>query len=339
MDERINEQMDEQISEQVNEQIENEAPVNEPAETSMLVNGTPNNKYCENCGTALKESEEFCPQCGHKSDSIIENDVANKINQFNQGLENTKTKKKKTLKIVIIILSIVVVLAAVAIGGYLYFKGKADDVKKYMGKTDYTKAVSSYEDLGFIGEALFREELVDDFVKEVQENPYTSSSELVNETMIEKYKGYKEISNAMGITSEDGTNVVEYIDKVLELDAYVKYNEISACVMATTSDISTCYEYIGDASDSTYFADSYMQLAAGYASDAYDTASTYDTSEYLVDEYVDNLYELDEVLWDFTYGIYSGDTTCITEVGEIMGDVADVLSAVSDIIDDLPEIN
>lgn len=70
---------------------------------------------CGKCGSPLAEGQEFCGKCGQKVGIVLDQNVSNAINQFNQNVA-VKKKPKKTW---LVILSIVLVVGILGSIGYV----------------------------------------------------------------------------------------------------------------------------------------------------------------------------------------------------------------------------
>ena len=68
---------------------------------------------CGKCGTELQEGQAFCPKCGQKADVAVDASLNSAINQFNAGVE--KKKKKKALLPIILGGVAVVIVALILI--------------------------------------------------------------------------------------------------------------------------------------------------------------------------------------------------------------------------------
>ena len=339
--------------EEVVEKTENSADNDEETLQEVVENtgeevvATNSLKKCSKCGVELNEEQIFCPKCGNKRDFQINEEVSSAIEKFNQGIEKKAKKKKNKVKILIVLLSIIAVLVAAVIAMYCYFNSKAETLIEEIKSNNVTATTISddYNALTPIGQMFFKEEIVNAFVDLVSSNQYVNTTNLiVDEELIDNYEKYKEVSTALDITSEDDTNVVEYIDAVLKLAQYEKYNDVSRCILNSASDYADCLEYIKDAGDfSTY---RFMRLYIGYAyssaGDAVAKAKIYSSGDELCNEYIDALETLEDELGDLYYdiGYYSSASvnSALDTITGIVSDIADAKDSVEDIVDTLPEI-
>ena len=302
---------------------------------------------CSKCGTELTSEQIFCPNCGHKNDILIENDVADAIQKFNEGIDKKAKKKKGKTKVLIISLSVIAALVVLVVASFFYFNSKVENIIKKIESGNVSKTViDDYNALTPVGQAFFRDKIIDTFVKRVSDNPYSNTilQGVVNKELLDEYSEYKNFADTINITDKDGTNVVEYIDEVLELNQYKKYNDVQRCVLNSISSYEKCLDYVNDAGDfSTY---SFMKLYIGYAhsaaSDAVSEAKEYSTSDTLCTQYVGALETLEEELSDLYYGTgyYSSSdvSTALKTLNDILTDLTDAESSVETIVSNLPEI-
>lgn len=301
-----------------------------------------NVKICTGCGAELGENEVFCSQCGTKYGTALDQNVETNMNQ-----PDTKQKKRKNK----LIIAVSIIVAAIVITGiivavkYNYYKGTADSIVDNLKKENYDVVVSDYEKLGMIGEKLFREDVVDEFVNTVKNNKYSlgTDSNVANGDSIEKYEKLKTVCKAMEITSKDDTNVKEYIDAVLNLKQYVKYNELVACIMASKDNLTKSFDYISEASDSTYLRTTYLKLSYDSALSAITSASKYNSQEFRVSEYVDLLKNYKNALFGLAYGTITSARTSecskyISEIGDMVDDVSSILKSAKEMQDNLPQL-
>lgn len=334
--------------------VMNEAPVEmsaAPAEVPAAP--VPTLRPCVQCGMELLESQIFCPRCGQKNDipqnsAPIAGEVSDAIAQFNQGIVQQATKKKKKTKVLIVVLVIVALLIAAAVGGYTMLQKQADIVIDAIRAADpvSTTIQEEYETLTPIGQLLFREKIVKAFADEVSDHAYTTvTGTLVNTSALDRYATYKRIGEVLNITSEDGTNVMEHIDAVLKLNAYVQYNGVYKCVTASVSSYSDCLDYISDATDysSYYLVRLYLGYAYTSAKNAYTSAKTYSVGDTLCTKYVNALNTMKQELYDLYYdvGYYSSSSvsSAMTTISGIVSDVSDAKESVEDIVESIPDVH
>ncbi len=95
-------------------------------------------------------------------------------------------------------------------------------------------AAQEYSSIGF-GKTFYREEIVHKFAEYVKKDIYNNPVEnvfnahfentsLVDSAALKRYEEYKKFCIATNISINDGTNIKEYIDSVLLLKEYEKYN-------------------------------------------------------------------------------------------------------------------
>lgn len=316
-------------------------------ENKFSVDNTEDIKRCSQCGAELTKEQIFCPHCGQKNDVYVSGEVNDAIQQFNQGIVKQAKKKKKKTKLLIILLIVFGIIAAGIVGVYIYFnnqvEGIIDEIRS--NSPSATTIETDYKALTPVGQLLFRGKIIDAFVDEVSDNAYTSSSsQLVNESALDKYSVYKKIGTALGITADD-TNVMTHINKVLTLESYEKYNDVSKCVINSIEAYTDCLEYMGDAGDSSsyYIIKLYVGYAHTYAQSALSSARTYSSGDSLCTQYVNALDTIEEALSDlyYDYGYYSSSSvsSAMGTISDIVSDISDAEDDVEDIVNSIPKIN
>lgn len=66
-------------------------------------------KHCSKCNAELQDSHAFCPQCGQKIELPVHEAVSSKISQYNDAVQNKKSKKPIVLGIVSVLVVIVII--------------------------------------------------------------------------------------------------------------------------------------------------------------------------------------------------------------------------------------
>lgn len=86
-----------------------------------MIMPAPQVNRCNNCGTELMPGQEFCPNCGQKANLMVDSGVNNAINQFNNNIAQKSGFKLKTPHIIAIaggaVALIVVILIVVLTAG------------------------------------------------------------------------------------------------------------------------------------------------------------------------------------------------------------------------------
>lgn len=300
--------------------------------------------YCPQCAAPLTAAQLFCPHCGCKNEPPSSK-TFDAIEQFNQELLEKKQKKKKTTTILAILFGCIGLIAVAFISLYVVFDRRVETII-----TEFQEDIPSvatirteYEALTPIGQALFREEIVDAFIAEVAENQYTSSSDkIVNSAALDRYDSYKLIATTLDIPDDDGSNVVAHIDKVLELKDYEKYNDTAVCVLKSIDDLTTCMEYMNDAAGSYYVFKLYIGRAHTYANRALSTAKTYSTDHTICIEYINAISTIEKELRTLYYNNdfnSSNLTKAMDTVNQTFDNITDTIDTVEAIEDLIPEIN
>lgn len=294
---------------------------------------------CPKCGMKLAKDDLFCAQCGQKIDA------------FNEEVEKKAKKKKKIKKFLTCVAVALVVLAGVGVGVYKFYESKGEKIVKIMRQESFEAdtVVAQYKELGPIGQALVRDELVDAFVDVVKANQYQSMYEsedvegLVNSEVLAEYEEYKKVVKAMKITSKDGTNVVEYINAVLKLKKYEEYNGLIICTANSLEDYNTGIDYIVTASNSSYYTVMiYTRYALSYLEDAVEGAKANNSGDEMTTKYISAMEKVKDSMYNIVNGngnLSSSAAEGMTEIAMLMNDMSDVMGKVKEIENELPELH
>lgn len=199
----------------------------DPAEINTFISP----RICAGCGRELAEGEDFCPSCGRRADSETGSGDSGHIDQ---NIPSGKKKNKKA-KIVLGIILCILLLIGGTVGGFCVLNAKAKSVIEQIDdrSVDSSEFEDSFSSLGALGKALFGEKIQAAFVQTVKADPYTNYTDdgytLIYMHRIDAYKRYDAIAGIIGLTPEK-SNVCDYIDAVLELEAFKSYNAISKVV-------------------------------------------------------------------------------------------------------------
>ena len=305
--------------------------------------GTNPSEVYSNCGPPLGEEQTSCPKCGQQTDLKPGEDVSAAIEQFNQGIVKKSAKKKKIIKLLIILLIVVGIVVAGVVGGYVFFKGQAEEIiDEITSNNPSSKTImADYEALTPLGQIFFREKIVDAFVDLVSDNVYTEpSSGIVNESALEKYATYKKIGTALKVTSDDDTNVMSHIDAVLKLKEYVKYNGVYGCMASSANHFAECSDYIDEATQSSsyYLMKLYIGYAHSAAKRAASAARSSSSGDTLCTQFVNAADDFEDELSNMYYGYYSNFSSAWNKITSIVDEVGDAVESVEKIQDRIPKI-
>ena len=197
-------------------------------------------------------------------------------------VDNEQTAKKekkhinKKIVLAIIIPSMLIIIALVV---FLTIRGtlssKADTVIALINESsiDEVKISEAYDSMDDMGKKFFSSKVKNSFIRMVENNKYSSASSayLVNDDIINDYKQYKKVCEALDITSEY-SNVVEYIDKVVSLSAYSEYNNVYNMYYNTYSLVMNANDTVqsalknnrGTLSKERLFGDAYDMMDEAY---------------------------------------------------------------------------
>ncbi|MEE0266040.1 MAG: RING finger protein [Acutalibacteraceae bacterium] len=300
---------------------------------------------CNNCGGNLEEGQIFCPFCGKSTQMNVSEDVSDAISKFNQDIEKNAKKKKKKSKLLMMLLLVIVVIGVILGAAYMFFNSKVeniiDEIKS--DNVNISKVESDYKSLTPVGQMIFREKILDAFIKVVSENEYTSTTDLlVNETALDKYSSFQKIAQIIEITQKDGTNVMEHISTVLTLEQYEKYNDIRKCIAVSGGDYADCLEYITDALESStyYIKELYIDYAHSSVESALSSAELFRYDDVMCTEYVASLEIIEEELADaYTYIPTSIISPAVDGISSIVTELQDAEDSVESIEESIPKIN
>lgn len=170
--------------------------------------GTPRrNKFvCSKCGAELAEGQGFCPKCGQKVGLAVDAGVASKIDLFNAGVSQKKSKKKKMPIIIAVVAVVAIVVVAVVLKGGIKTSKGPDFQSLY---DEYCS--STWADVGSDNSYLM-----------LDTNPYDEDDNGVS--YIEAYYAAEDINKALGlpdslfaefgeVTGADGKQTEDFPDQ------------------------------------------------------------------------------------------------------------------------------
>ena len=259
----------------------------------------------------VKESEEISQEeVQVDSTELPSNDISN-ISVANEQIAKREKKHVKKKSVFAIIISSVLIIVALVV--FLAIRGslnsKADAVISLINESsmDVSKISEAYDAMGDMGKKFFSSKVKSFFVSKVENNKYRSgsSSNLVNDDIIKAYKQYKKVCEALDITSEY-SNINEYIDKVLSLEKYSKYNNVYKMynntynlVLSASDREKSALRNTGKRYIEQLFGDAYemMEEACNTARSIWDGSSQ-------GEKYLD---ALSDIMWFYEYVSYNAD--------------------------------
>lgn len=117
---------------------------------------------------------------------------------------------------------------------------------------------------------------------------FASNSGLVSKDTIEEIKQYKKIVTAVGISSSDYTNIDDYIEGILALEKYEKYDDLWSYYQYETStwnEANTYWEY-ATSSYSDYTRDLYLNKALASFNDCVRGGKRYNQNSFGITEVI-----------------------------------------------------
>jgi hypothetical protein len=225
--------------------------------------------------------------------------------------------------------AIISVLLVAVVALYFYFDSQTGKViEKIKANNLSTTIEAEYDALTPIGQALFREEIVDAFVAHVSANAYAASETPVNAEALDNYAEYKKTAEILGVSSADGTNVVEHINAVLKLEKYRVYNGVYGCIGASAEHFLDCVGRIEEVPDcSSAFSRSLtFAMAATAIGKAVEAAEGVSTGDALCNEYIAALKkvetQIDACSWTSIFAVLSV-TDPLEEVVDFYDEIGD----------------
>lgn len=221
--------------------------------------------------------------------------------------EETTAKKKSKKKAVAIVMTCIFLIGLIGgglFGGYTVINKRGQQLLADMTENADAEALSNeYRKLGALGQKFFHQAIVEKFVEQIKNNPYKAPVELgeskpANAESINKYKKFKATAEVLEITEAD-TNAIEYIEKVLVLEKYIPYNEVTGCMLDTQEIIQNVAElmvgmealipYIGRDSEARSLVEFTIQTLGKLFDNAISECSKYDTEDELCKSYIETL--------------------------------------------------
>ena len=326
-----------------NMSFENGQPVGEPTVAQADI-------ICPVCNAQIPAGARLCPVCGTPvsifvnpqaeyasaapavQDGMIPDQPAvyqpetaapYQVNGYAADGNNTKKKKKGPVALLVVLLVI-----ALAVGGYFYMDAQYKKLSSHLvsGNVSASTVKSGYVALTPVGQAIYKSKITDSFRSMIRSDPYkTQSDELVSSGCITRYKTYKTIADSLHISPSEPSRV--YVETILKLEPYIKYNGILKCVNSSKDSFIKSCNYIQMMSN----AYSYITISV-YANGAYTSAAlayTQATNNSNGDEYcrkyVSALYDIEVGL----KALKNGD------LGEKYKKVSPALGVVTDLCDEV----
>lgn len=210
--------------------------------------------------------------------------------------------------------------------------------------SDYETAIelcNQLEDVSQDGKKIVMEALVETLNSQMASTlkSFCTSTDLVDERRIEKFKQYKAIVDQLDITEDEYTNVDKYIDLVLSTENCLKYDPLWCLINEVKSDFDTGNYYFDLISTSygDYTKDAYAELACASFQKCYEVSLNYSTVDFgiyttreVFKYYVDGLTDF------LNYGEFAGNSQLADEWEQDMDEAQMYWNELADTIGQFP---
>lgn len=203
--------------------------------------------------------EEIKNLCDEQNDT---NDIFSSESTMSEKNNETNCVKSKKRKGIFLSITIMFLLLFSSFSAVCYYEAK--NVTNAIESQNISIAAKKCKKINLATKFIFKNMILNSLEKSVKENPYTSYGNgdiIVYGDALSDYKKYNEIINELNI-SPNQNKTAKYIDKVLELSEYEKYNSICTCLYDTLEDISTAQNCIKKAATSYSSYSKSMNYAA-----------------------------------------------------------------------------
>lgn len=233
-----------------------------------------------------------------------------------------KKSKKKAVAIVMTCIFLIGLIGGGLFGGYTVINKRGQQLLADMTENADAEALSNeYRKLGALGQKFFHQAIVEKFVEQIKSDPYkapveSGESKPANAESIYKYKKFKATAEVLEITDAD-TNAIDYIEKVLVLEKYIPYNEVTGCMLDTREFISSAVDvmstidevlpYIGYISNARRLVELSIQSIGEIFDRAISECSKYDTEDELCKSYIEALRTVKSSCDSLYKVLYEGD--------------------------------
>ena len=267
-----------------------------------------------------------------------------------------KKSKKKAVAIVMTCIFLVGLIGGGLFGGYTVINKRGQQLLVDMTENADAEALSNeYRKLGALGQKFFHQAIVEKFVEQIKNNPYKAPFELggvkpVNTDAIKDYKAYKAAAEALEIT-EDDTNAIDYIEKVLVLEKYIQYNEVTGCMLDSKDSVQSALNliestvdvlpYYGYVSTANNMVDYSIELIEKQLNKAISKCMKYDTSDELCKSYIDGLKTFKSTC-DSAYKLLHKRDAMLdaaNKISEMLESIPDKVEEALDCTEKIPDIN
>lgn len=251
-----------------------------------------------------------------------------------------KKSKKKAVAIVMTCIFLIGLIGGGLFGGYTVINKRGQQLLVDMTENADAEALSNeYRKLGALGQKFFHQAIVEKFVEQIKNNPYkapyaSGKLRMVSVNSINKYKTYKAIAETLEITEED-TNAIDYIEKVLVLEKYIPYNEFIGCYVASLESVESALDllkstfdvlpYYGYVSTANNMVDYAIELAEKQLDKAISQCTKYYTADELCKSYIDELRTFKSACDSAYKLLYRKD-----EIAEITNNISELAKTVTE---------
>jgi len=181
-----------------------------------------------------------------------ENKITNEVFDDSSDKEVCETKekhKRKNTKIKFLIWIIIGLIFFGTVGGGTAFcYSESINVNKQFEKGNIKNAAEKVEKINPVTKFVFKNLMMEKLEKSIEINKYSSYDDgnLIYSDAVKEYKQYKRVIDALGVASEE-SKTAKYINTVIELSKYEKYNTIAKCMEQSSGDIFSALECLKQA--------------------------------------------------------------------------------------------
>lgn len=223
-----------------------------------------------------------------------ENKLTNEIFDETSDKEVYETKekhKRKNSKIKFLIWIVIgVIFIGMVGGGAAICYSEAINVNRQLEKGNIKNAAEKAEKLNPVTKFIFKNSMMEMFEKSIEINKYSSYDDgnLIYLDAVKDYKQYKRIIDALGVASEE-SKTAKYVNTVIELSKYEKYNTIAKCMEQSSGDIFSALECLNQATTaySNYSRSMYYAKALDHLTSARN--KVVGKSGYMVDVFLEGI--------------------------------------------------
>ena len=185
-------------------------------------------------------------------ENTIINEVFEEPNDKQEVCVTKETPKSKNIRIKFLIWILIGVMFIGVIGsGAAFCYSEAANVNKQLEKGNIKNSAEYVEKINPITKFFFKNLMMEKVEKSIEINQYSSYDDgnIIYLEAIKDYEQYKKITEALDLASEEN-KTIKYINTIIELSKYEKYNSISKCLNEASGDIFSALECLNQANSS-----------------------------------------------------------------------------------------